>query len=540
MMGRVKEVDPYRLASLREPRAYPHPATEVQHLETHISHVLLAGDYAYKLKKPVDLGFLDFTTLEKRLAACQEELRLNRRLAPEVYLGVSTVCAADGRLRLRDDGCEAGEQAVDYAVRMVRLPQDGMLDFLATHGRLARPHVLDAARQMARFHAAAERGPAVARYGEPEAIAAPIRQNFAQTERYIGVTIPRARFERLGDWSERFLRERAALFAARVRAGRIVDGHGDLHLRNMCLYRDRVVIFDCIEFNPALRAGDAIGDIAFLTMDLDYRGLAALGNAFLNEYLERTQDYAGLALLDFYQVYHAYVRGKVNSFLLDGAGSEADKLRAREEAGRYFELAERYLAPRAPGLLVTSGLSASGKSTLAARVAERLGGIRVRSDAVRKHLAGMQPEARDRSGYNQGIYAPAMSARVYEQLREHARAVVAAGRWAILDATYSRRAHRDEAAALARSLALPFGILHCHAPTEELKRRIVARAAAGTDVSDAGLAVLEEQVKRFEPPAPDEAPVFRWTGTEDPGEWLASLGAVLPPATEIVMNPLEK
>ncbi len=512
-------------AALLDPRTYPHPAGRIEHLATHISDVYLAGDYAYKFKKPVNLGFLDFSTIEKRRAACLEELRLNRRLAPEIYLDVVALCADGGPMRLRADAGAEGAAVLDYAVRMVRMPQDGMLDALARQDRLARAHLLDIARQMARFHTAAEHGAAVARYGEREAIAAPIRQNFAQTERYIGITIPRARFERLRAWSERFLREQAALFAARVGAGRVVDGHGDLHLRNMCLYRGKVVIFDCIEFNPALRAGDAIGDIAFLTMDLDHRALATLGTVFLNEYLERTQDYAGLPLLDFYQVYHAYVRGKVNSFLLDGAGSEADKTRAREEAGRYFELAERYLSPRAPGLLIASGLSASGKSTLAARIAEQLGGIRVRSDAVRKHLAGMELEARDRSGYNEGIYTPAMSAKTYERMLEHARAIVAAGRWAILDATYSRREHRRPAAELARSLALPFGILYCAAPLVELKRRIVTRAAAGTDVSDAGVAVLEEQAKRFEPPAPDEGPVFIWTGTEDAAGWIAQRSA---------------
>ncbi len=522
-MAGVKEAYRQLLAALCDPRAYPHPTPTVEHLETHISHVFLAGDYAYKLKKPVDLGFLDFTTLDKRLAACREEVRLNRRLAPDIYLGVSAVCAAGGRIRLRENGCAPGEEAIDYVVRMVRLPQDGMLDALAMRGRLTHAHALDIARQVAHFHAVAGRGPAIARYGELEAIAAPIRQNFAQTERYIGVTIPSARFERLRDWSENFLRDHATRFAARVAESKIVDGHGDLHLRNMCLVGERVVIFDCIEFNPALRACDVMSDIAFLTMDLDHRGLAALGNCFLNDYLERARDYDGLPLLDFYQVYHAYVRGKVTSFLLDGAGNEAERQRMGADAGRYFALAEGYLAARAPGLLITSGLSGSGKSTAAAQAAERLGGIRVRSDAVRKHLAGMDPEARDASGYDQGIYAPAMSARTYERMLEHTRAIVAAGRWAILDATYSRREHRCAPAELARALGVPFGILYCTAPVAELRRRIVRRETLGTDVSDAGIAVLEQQIRRFQPPTPGEGPILAWSGREDLAGWLGAI-----------------
>jgi len=509
-------------AALKKPETYPHSAESIRHLETHISDVYLAGEFAYKLKKPVNLGFVDFTTLALRQAACAEELRLNRRLAPDIYLGVSTLCASNGALRLRDTGCAAGETAVDYLVRMRRMSQDTMLDALAARGELASRHLIDAARQLARFHAAGQ-GPDVARYGTAAAVAEPVRQNFAQTETCIGRTVTRERFERVRNWSERYLRDHAVRFEARVRAGRIVDGHGDLHLRNMCLHEGRVVIFDCIEFDPALRTGDAICDIAFLTMDLDARGLPELGNVFLNEYLERTDDYPGLSLLDFYQVYRAWVRGKVNSLLADSVADPEARTRASADATRYFALAENYLAPRAPGLLITCGLSGSGKSTLAARLAGDLNGIRVRSDAVRKHLAGMDLETRGPGKFGEGIYAPAMSAGTYEQMLAHAREIIAAGRWAILDATYLAAAHRAPAVALARELGIPCGTLWCTAPTAELRERVTRRAAGHTDISDAGLAVLEEQVRRFEPPSPAEGPVFRSTGNEDAAKWIATL-----------------
>ncbi|MBI5612286.1 MAG: AAA family ATPase [Gammaproteobacteria bacterium] len=516
--GRVRLV-----AALSDPAAYPHPTGPIEHLETHISDVFLAGEYAYKLKKPLDFGFLDFTTLEKRRRACQDEVRLNARLAPDIYLGVAAVCALCSEFRIVKQDCPDGNLPVEYAVRMRRLPQDGLLDRLAAQGKLARVQLVDIARQIARFHAGAERGPEIERYGALDSVAYPVRQNFEQTEKYIGVTIGRERHARLRAYSEDFLRSQAARFAARVAAHRIVDGHGDLHLRNMCLHDGRVVIFDCVEFNQAFRAGDVMNDIAFLTMDLDARGLPALGNDFLNEYLEWTQDYGGLALLDFYQIYRAYVRGKVTSFLMDGAAEPGRREAARREAEDYFQLAERYLAPRAPGLLITCGLSGSGKTTAARQAAAALGGVIVRSDAVRKHLAGI-PLGEDASApFGQGIYTPALSARTYQAMLGHARAITDAGRWAILDATYHSRAARAAVAQLAGELRVPFAIVHCLAERDELARRLHRRAAENSDISDAGAAILDEQARRFEEPAADEGRVFTWRGGDDLGAWLNAL-----------------
>ena len=517
--------DPKRaqlIAALTEPTAYPHPVGNIEHLQTHISDVFLAGEYAYKLKKPLDFGFLDFTTLEKRRRACQDEVRLNTRLAPQVYLDVVPVCADKEKYRLADAACK-DDEPVEYAVRMRRLPQDGLLDRLAAHGKLARAHLSDIARQIARFHASAERGPDIERYGTLDSVAYPVRQNFEQTEKYIGISIGREQHTRLRDYSEGFLRDHAALFAARVTEHRIVDGHGDLHLRNMCLHDGRVVIFDCVEFNQAFRAGDVMNDIAFLTMDMDARGLPALGNDFLNEYLEWTQDYAGLALLDFYQIYRAYVRGKVTSFLMDATPDPVRREAARREAEEYFGLAERYLAPRVPGLLITCGLSGSGKTTAARQAATALGGVIVRSDAVRKHLAGMALDADASAPFGQGIYNPELGARTYQTLLAHARAILDAGRWAILDATYSSRAARAAVAGLARERGVPFAIVHCLAEHDERARRLQQRAVENSDISDAGVAILEEQALRFETPEDNEGRLFTWRGGDDLTTWLNQL-----------------
>jgi len=492
------------------------------HLETHISHVFLAGEYAYKLKKPVDFGFLDFTTPEKRRAACAEEVRLNARLAPDIYLGVVPVCQSETGYHVRPQGCAPGETEAEVLVHMRRFPQEGLLDHLAMTGQLA-PHLMaDIARQLARFHANAARGPETDRFGNVDSVRAPVMQNFTQTAPYIGRTVSAATHARLRAWSEEFLHKHAAQFAERVRAGKIVDGHGDLHLRNMCKLNGRVLIFDCIEFNPALRAGDVMNDIAFLIMDLDHRALTAHANRFLNEYLEHTRDYAGLKLLDFYRVYRACVRAKVMSFESDGAPAERRAL--EQEAASYFDLAEQSLAPRAPGLLITCGVSGSGKTTLARHAAEILDAVMVRSDAVRKHLAGIPLTRRgDQSGSD--IYTPAMTEHTYAALLQHAREIIASGRWAILDAVYGKQRERTAASTLARELGVPFGILYCQAPHTELKRRLNQRVAEGHDISDATVVVLEHQLPRFEAPDAREGALFSWAENEDPVDWLVSLRA---------------
>lgn len=501
------------LSALREPAAYPHAVGPVVHLETHISHVFLAGDYAYKIKKPVDFGFLDFTTLEKRRAACEDEVRLNRRLAPGIYLGVVSICQQGGKLNVAPQGCTDGAHIAEYAVQMRRMSQDGLLDHLATHNQLQLSHLVDVAQQVADFHARAARGPEIERFGSLESIRAPALQNFEQTAPFVGRVVTAERHCALRAATEAFLDTHAERFAERVRAHRIVDGHGDLHLRNMCLVDGRVVIFDCIEFNPALRAGDVMSDIAFLTMDLDHRRLPAHANRFLNEYLEHSHDYAGLPLLDFYQAYRACVRAKVSCFELEQDAGLADEARA------YFDLAERYFTPRIGGVLITCGVSGSGKTSAARAAALTLNGVMVRSDAVRKHLAGVPLMQRG----DGALYTPAMTDRTYTTLLEHARTIVASGRWAIVDAVHARESERRAVAALARKLKVPFGILYCEAPHEELVRRLEKRAANPNDISDADVSVLKQQLGFFETPSAEEGPLCTCSGGVLPVDWQAIL-----------------
>jgi aminoglycoside phosphotransferase family enzyme/predicted kinase len=484
--------------SLMSPAAYPHPVRDVRHIATHISDVFLTGSFAYKIKKPVDLKFLDFSTLEKRRYYCEREVILNRRLAPEIYLGVVPITRDGENYHLEGKG-----EPVEYAVKMVQFGQEGLLDAMAKRGELSREIILQLADQTARFHLSVERADA---FGTPEVIGENVLRNFEQTAKYQGLVVSPSRFSRLKDYSEDFLKRKAALFHQRIQSGAIRVCHGDLHLQNICLDRGRLIIFDCIEFNDALNHIDAVNEIAFLLMDLDHRSLSGLGNRFLNAYLEKTQDYEGLTMLDFYLIYRACVRAKVACFLLqDPDITEEEKKAAKERASAYFELAEGYLTDHRPGLILMAGLSGSGKSTVAADLAEGVGGVMVRSDAVRKSIAEPGPDARAAADSGGGIYSLKMTERTYDGLLKRAGAVIASGRWTILDATYALKAHRLAAKSWAEKRAAPFVILHCTAPLSVLDARLAKRTAAGTDISDADIEIMRRQLSVFEPFDQEEA-----------------------------------
>ena len=485
--------------SLMTPAAYPHPVREIRHLATHISDVFLTGPFAYKIKKPVDLKFLDFSTLEKRRYFCEREVSLNRRLAPEIYLGVVPITQEGEIFRIEGKG-----ETVEYAVKMVQFGQEGLLDAMAERGELTREPILELASQVARFHRSAERADDA--FGTPKAIGENVLRNFEQTAKHQGSVVSPERFSRLKEYSENFLIQKAFQFQERIERGAIRVCHGDLHLQNICLDRGRLVIFDCIEFNDALNHIDVVNEIAFLLMDLDHRGLSALGNRFINAYLEKTQDYDGLSMLDFYLIYRACVRAKVACILSEDPDiTEVEMAAARERASSYFELAEGYLADRRPGLILMAGVSGSGKSTVAADVAEPLGAVMIRSDAVRKSLAGPRPETRTATDYGRGIYTPEVTERTYDGLLERAESVIASGRWATLDATYAQKRHRLAVRSWAEKQSVPFVILHCKAPRSVLEARLSRRSAEGRDLSDADIEIMRRQLSAFEPFGPEEA-----------------------------------
>jgi aminoglycoside phosphotransferase family enzyme len=325
------------MASLMDPAAYPEPTRGVALIQTHISWVFLTDNFAYKVKKPVDLGFLNFTTLRRRHHYLNEELVLNRRLCPEIYRAVLPITASPGRVRVGGKG-----QTVDYVLQMVRMPQERMMDEVADRGELAREHLDRIIDRLAPFYEQAASGPRINKYGEPAIIAYNHEENFSRTEALAGEMFPREVFAEIRDFARSFLSRHRALFLQRIREGRIRDCHGDLHMKNICL-ADHVHIFDCIEFNHRFRYGDVAADIDFLAMDLDFHGFRDLSRHFVARFAEASRDPALLQMLDFYKCYRAYVRGKIHAFTAqDPAQPEAARDQARETARAYLALAGEY------------------------------------------------------------------------------------------------------------------------------------------------------------------------------------------------------
>lgn len=487
------------IRALLDPRRYDHPVEGVELIETHISWVLLAGEYAYKIKKPVDLGFLDFSTLPKRKHFCEEELRLNRRLAPQIYLAVVAITGTADDPRLGGTG-----EAIEYAVKMRRFAQEAQLDRLLARGALESAHIDALADELARFHGEiAVAGPGTP-FGEPDAVYAPMHENFEQIGPRVDAAA-RAPLARLAQWTQAARDRLAPVLAARKRDGFIRECHGDAHLANMALIDSQVLLFDCLEFNDNLRWIDVMSELAFAVMDLDDRGRPDFGWRLLNRYLEQTGDYAGLQLLRFYQVYRALVRAKVAAIRCSQPGLSPDeRARAVSAYQSYIELAERYTQPRATALMITHGVSGSGKSTVAQMLVETHGAVRVRSDVERKRLAGLPPMARSDSGLDAGLYSADLSRRTYARLGELARTIIGAGLPVIVDATFLKRAQRDAMRTLAASLGVPFVILDTAAPEDVLRARVRVRRDLGHDVSEATAAVLERQLATREPLAAEE------------------------------------
>jgi len=460
------------LDALTDPATYPHPVEAVQVVHTHLSVVALTGDYAYKLKKPVNYGFVDFTTLSKRRVACEAEVRLNQRAAAELYLGVVPVVRAGDGWRIGGEG-----EVVEWAVRMRQFDPEEQLDrVVARDGGLSEAVLDQLADNVAALHGKAAPASAAMARSYPARLAGAIDGNFETLPGGGEADGLRAAFDR-------HLAAHAALLEERAATGFVRECHGDLHLANICLWEGRPLPFDCIEFNDDFRTIDTLADVAFLFMDLTDRGLAGAAWRVLNRYLETTGDYAGLPAFPLFVAYRAHVRAKIAHLTAAAPGvPEGEQAGLWATRDRYLALAAEILAPHTGAIDLMVGLPGSGKSTVALARLQEAGGVRIRSDVERKRLHAADPAL--------DLYGDALGALTYETLLGHARAVVAAGYTAILDATYLRAAHRAPAATLAEELGVPLRILHCDAPLETLRERVRARAAAGTDVSDADEQVL--------------------------------------------------
>jgi aminoglycoside phosphotransferase family enzyme/predicted kinase len=482
------------IQALTDRSLYVHPSTEIVVLQTHISWVVLTGPYAYKIKKPVNLGFVDFSTLAKRHFFCQEELRLNRRLAPQLYLEVVAIYGTPERPRFHVEGAP-----IEYAVKMLQFSQDQLLGHLLNEGKLQVSHIDHLAHEVSAFHARIETADPMSHFGTPEMIYQPVQENFQSLFEVIDDPVRQAHATELEHWCQRTFAARRPDFVARKRDGFVRECHGDMHLGNMILLDNDVVIFDCLEFNDNFRWIDVASEVAFLTMDLEDRGRPDLAHRFLNGYLEATGDYGLLVPLPFYLTYRAMVRAKVAGIRLgQGNLSPEEAAHVQEEFGSYLDLAERYTRPSRPRLLITHGVSGSGKTYSTQPLVDATGAIRIRSDVERKRLFGLAPLERSTSRSELDLYTPEVTQRTYEHLEQLAARVVQAGFTAVVDATFLKRTQRDAFRRLAEKLGVPFTILDLRAQEETLRHRVARRHAQADDASEADLAVLHGQLTALE------------------------------------------
>jgi aminoglycoside phosphotransferase family enzyme/predicted kinase len=491
------DIDTTLVDALATPAAFDTAVGEVDRIETHISWLILAGDYVYKIKKPIVLDFLDFGDLDKRRHYCEEEIRLNRRWAPTLYIDVVPVTMTGGSPRFGGTG-----EPVEYAVRMHRFPQRMRLDKQLERGELDAADMRELAGNIAARHDEVPPAPAADKARLIRMTRQFIEDNFAALHGRLDEAVLSA----LAEWSRAELARCDEIIGQRYDAGRFRDCHGDLHLGNLVRLDTGIAAFDCIDFNRDLRSIDVICDIAFLTMDLVARGRNDLAYRFLNRYLECSGDYGGMSMHDLYLVYRCLVRAKVATIRADEEADASARDEDLAEARRYGDIARRYVAQRAPALVIMSGLSGSGKTFVADAIMAALPAVRVRSDIERKRLARLDETADSGSGVASGLYDPAASRRVYVRLRQLARGLLEAGQRVVLDAAFLSADERRAALQIAAKAGCPAIVVRVEAPRDVLETRLRERAAAGGDASEADLEVLEYQLRTEEPPGDAESP----------------------------------
>lgn len=478
--------------AMMEPGFYPRPPVEVTHKETHISHIFLADDLVYKVKKSVRYSFLDYSTVAKRCHFLNQELILNRRLAPSVYLAVVPITHDESGWHLGGEG-----EPLEYTLIMRRLPEKRMLTFLLESGQVEPEMIRAVAEMLASFHAQAERvlPTSVLRY--PRAVEKQWADNLADVQAFIGRGIDSETFAAVRDFGADFFETSEELLMQRAAQGWIRDVHGDLHCEHVCFAPEGIQIYDCIEFSPKLRCCDLASEVAFFLMDLEVRGGGGFVEPFLARYQELLDDPELTRLLPFYQCYRALVRGKVEALRARGDSSRAS---------RYFRFAARQSWVRfKPFVIMISGLTGTGKTTLARELGELLGMPVISSDAVRKAIADRF--GRVAASFNEGIYSVAMTERTYSRMAREAEKQVVKSNGAILDATFIQKSNRDKILRLADKLKVPLIFIRCVASDEATKERLTQRAAEGRDLSDGRWEIYTQQ-KKIQQPVDENASFF--------------------------------
>ena len=477
---------PPLIQAMLKPAFYDHPVSQpIQLIQTHISYVLLTGDYAYKIKKQIAFGFLDFTTLALRQTFCEEELRLNKRLSPDLYIAVVAIGGQDNQYTLHQS------PAIEYAVKMRQFPQSFLFSQLFKTGQLKSRDFINLAKHIAHFHSTLSSSNAIQRYGDIQTVQSIHENNYQLSEPFIGITQTSEQYIDTKAFTLTFFREHRDWIISRRE--RVKECHGDLHLNNICRYHGNIQIFDCIEFNQEFRNIDPIYDAAFMVMDLEFQGRADFAYQFLNTYVEETGDYLGVRMMPLYLLMRAYIRGNVNSLALnDSAISSQQREDLKQQAIAYYKLAWSYTQRLRGHVYIMSGLSGSGKSTVAKQIVSLQPAIHIRSDAIRKHIAGIPLTER---GAEQELYTPEMTQKTYTQLLETGLALAQEGWTVILDAKYDRQILRENAIAKLTQSGIGLTILHCTADINLIRERLRHRTG---DISDATVDLIDAQIETAE------------------------------------------
>ena len=478
------------LASLRKAEAYPHPVSSIEVFETHISWVIATGTFAYKIKKAVKLDFLDFSTLERRRHYCEEELRLNRRWAPDLYLDVLPIGGSYEHPSLGGDG-----NAIEYALQMIQFPQSAQLDNQLNAGRLKEKDLFTLAETIADHHADAIIIEFANDNESVRKVRAPMLDNFAPLKQAIDMDL----LYRVQQWTVNSLRDLKPTLIQRRKDGFVRECHGDLHLRNLVRLSSGIVPFDCVEFSAELRNIDVISDIAFLVMDLVAQARQDLAYAFLNRYLECTGDYSGLDVFGLYFVYHSMIRAKVAAIRSTERDRPEDRQQDIEDLKHNLAVAARWIEAPEPRLIAMHGYSGSGKTWLSSQLMSQLPAIRIRSDIERKRLLGLEETEGSGSEPGSGIYSETARAGIYESLIETAECLLGSGFDVIVDASFLRRADRQLIVKLAERQGVACAFVDTKADHNELRRRLEERGSGGKDVSEADSGVLEYQFENADP-----------------------------------------
>jgi aminoglycoside phosphotransferase family enzyme/predicted kinase len=515
----VTDIDHAQLVeALSDPAFYPHPVEEVQFLQTHISSVFLTGEFVYKLKKPVNFGFLDFSTIELRKLYCHAEVELNSRLAPAVYLKAAPITLDGDRPVLEGEG-----EIVDWVVVMRELDQKLLGTEVLARGELTESHMDSLVDVLVPFYQEAKTGEGVDQYGTVEAVKFNTDENFSQTKAYSGKLLSAERYKHVRRWTNTFFEENGDLFERRIAEGRIRESHGDLHLNNVFL-QDPPIIFDCIEFNERLRCGDVAVDLAFMAMDLDFNDRSDLAQRFIDRYVEASGDAELPALLDFYKCYRAYVRGKIACFTSSDPALDNGARRAqRNLARRYFGLAYKYAGgTERPSMVVLYGLMGSGKTNVARYLREHFGWHMISTDAVRKQISGVGENTRVYVPYNEGLYSPEMNKKTYAEVCRRAENLLLGGFPVVVDGAFKYGEERVPVIEAAERTDARLVFIQTVCEADEQRRRLEKRQQHDTR-SDGRVELMEHQRADFEPPNLDYAELFHTISTDGPKPQTRSL-----------------